>query len=211
MYAPFLLWTCMCTYTHLLFFSPTCICTFIKVNLRISLSWLVVLRSVLWLSFHQGKPLYHTSEWVSIKDHTCIIMPKISPFGLDGNHHTKSLSPLWHQGQRADQEILSLCCPYSPWVPTKISYWAPPFVYAKMYQSIHAPPENMHVCKIKTWLYTSISQPSGDTPFLDSSTQPSGDIPNVYTWLNNKNHYIIHPMHSGGNKIHHMNTKGPRT
>jgi len=33
---------------------------------------------------------------------------------------------LWHQGKRADQDILFLCYPYSPWVPTEISEWAPP-------------------------------------------------------------------------------------
>ena len=34
--------------------------------------------------------------------------------------------PLWHQGQRADQDNLFLCCPYSPWIPVEISEWAPP-------------------------------------------------------------------------------------
>jgi len=44
-------------------------------------------------------------EMVSIKYNACIIMPTISPFGLDGNT-TKIILPLWHQGQRADQGIL---------------------------------------------------------------------------------------------------------
>ena len=38
---------------------------------------------------HYGLPFIKTEltcEWVAIKDNTCIIMPTISPFGLDGNH-----------------------------------------------------------------------------------------------------------------------------
>jgi len=37
-------------------------------------------------------------EWVAIKYNTCIIMPTISPFGLDGNN-TKSLSPFDIKGK----------------------------------------------------------------------------------------------------------------
>jgi len=48
----------------------------------------------------------------------------------------------------------------------------------------------------KTHTYINLQTKWGYTIF-DSSTQKSGDIPNVYTLLRNKKHYIIHPMDSG--------------
>ena len=66
-----------------------------------------------------------SSMWFSIKDNTCLIMPTISPLWTRGQQYQITL-PLWHQGQRADQDILFLCWPYSPWVPTEIFEWAPP-------------------------------------------------------------------------------------
>jgi len=50
-------------------------------------------------------------EWVAIKYNTCIIMPTISPFGLDGNN-TKSLSLFDIKGK-------GLC---SPWVHAPLDY-----------------------------------------------------------------------------------------
>jgi len=40
-----------------------------------------------------------SSKLVAIKENTCIIMPTISPFGLDGNKNTKSLSPFDIKGK----------------------------------------------------------------------------------------------------------------
>ena len=119
-------------------------------------------------------------------------------------YHNANNLPLWHQGQRADQDILSL----------------------DIHSIVHTPPEYMlkslielslctcqdvpiHPCstwahaksakiffKRITWLYNStkwvwpsydsyIHQSSNQVGIhhFDSSTQPSGDIPNVYTWL----------------------------
>jgi len=204
MYVLFLLWTYVCTYTSLFFYSPTCICTLIKVNLRIPLSWPAALWSIIWVSCHQGQHLYHTSEWVAIKDNTCIIMPTISPFGLDGNHHTKSLSPLTSRAKCGPWYSLlwyTFCYPYPPLVHAKVSDIAPPLYMPRCTNSYMLPLSTCKVCKSITWLYTYINPPlKWEYTIFDSSTQPSGDIPNVYTWLNNKKHYIIHPMHSGVTK-----------
>ena len=45
---------------------------------------------------------------VAIKYNTLAIMPTISPFGLDGNHHTKSLSPFDIKGKGRTKIILSI-------------------------------------------------------------------------------------------------------
>ena len=56
-------------------------------------------------------------ERVAIKYNTCIIMPTISPFGLDGNN-TKSLSPFDIKGKGWTKIFSSFAesfhCPYSP-------------------------------------------------------------------------------------------------
>lgn len=57
-------------------------------------------------------------EWVAIKYNTCIIMPTISPFGLDGNN-TKSLSPFDIKGKGR----------------TKI------FSFLEKHSAVHTPPE----------------------------------------------------------------------
>jgi len=51
------------------------------------------------------------SERVAIKFNTCIIMPTISPFGLDGNN-TKSLSPFDIKG-KGQTKIFSFLDKYS--------------------------------------------------------------------------------------------------
>ena len=172
MYVPFLLWTCVCMYMCLLFYSSACIRTFIKVNLRITLSWPSALWSVIWVSCHQGQRMYYTSEWVVIKDNTCIIMPTISPFGLDGNHHSKSLSPLDIKGKGS--------C--SPWVHAEFSDMLKCINWDPMIESM-LPLSTSKVCKKITWLYrpschqwlihTSISQPSEDIPNL---THPPNQV-----------------------------------
>ncbi len=142
--------------------------------------------SYLWASFHQGKHLYHNANNL--------------PLWTWWQPPHQITLPLWHQGKREDQEVLSHCCLYSPWVLSEISDWAPPLYMPRCTNMLMLPLSTCKVCKSITWIYTSISQPSGNRPFLDSSTQPSGHILNFYTWLNNKNNYIIHPMHSGVTK-----------
>jgi len=128
-YTPLSQWTCVYLSDHLFF-----------------AIYLLYYNLVIWVSCHQGQHLYHT----------CIIMPTISPFGLDGNNHTKSLSPFDIKGKGWTKILSSL-------------------IYILL--SI-LPLSTCKVCKIMTlyihhqWtsyhqklIHTSISQPSGDTPF----------------------------------------------
>jgi len=56
--------------------------------------------------------------WVSIKDNTCIIMPTISPFGLDGNNNTKSLSPFDIKGKGQTKLFSPFDIPYAVHAPS---------------------------------------------------------------------------------------------
>lgn len=139
MYMLFLLWTSVCMYMRLLFWSSTCIHTFTKVNLCIYLPSPAVLWSNIWLTCH----LYHTFQWVAIKDNTCVTIPTISLFGLDDNHNTKSLSPFDIKGKGRTKIFSSLIYILLSMLPlsTCWSLWmSSPFVHAKTYKSVHAPP-----------------------------------------------------------------------
>jgi len=151
----------------------------------------------------------------------CIIFPTISPFGLDGNHDgvwlpqqigTMSLSqifdifnfssfkhhvtlPLWHQGQRADQNqhtlplfsscrrsVLQIWCimkwPSSPWVHAEYSN----IFFNEVHDSMTflSPMTHTYIKDSSKWIYIE-----------ESSTQPSGftnvtQLPNqvgLQTWL----------------------------
>ena len=91
--------------------------------------------------------------------------------------------PLWHQGQRADQDIIplrdALCCLCSPWA--------------------HAESTEIFFKRI-AWLYNSNMWvwPSYHQLLIHTLiTQPSGDIPNVHTWLKNCNYYFLLAIHNG--------------
>ena len=147
-------------------------------------------------------------------------MPTISPFGLDGNNHTKSLSPFDIQCKGWTKifspliyillSILPLSTCWNLWLSSL-------FVHAKMYQSVHAPPwahaESAKIFfKRITWLYnstkwvwpsyhqwlihTSISKLSVDTPLWLIHPTRWGYTKCLYM-TENRNYYIILPMHSG--------------
>jgi len=109
--------------------------------------------SYLWVSCHQGKHL---------------IMPIISPFGLDGNHHSRSLSPFDIKGKGKTEK-------FSPWVylllsilplSTYCNLWlSSPFVHSKMYQSVHAPPE-VFITKTSNLFKTMILISHYHTPYM---------------------------------------------
>ena len=200
MYTTFLLWKCVCTlYTPLYILNLCVYATWYIVNLCIPLflhsCYLpAILWSFIWESCHQGQHLCHT----------CIIMPTISPFGLDGNNHTKSLSPFDIKGKGRTKifspliyillSILPLSTCWNIWLSSPLctcqdvpihpcSPWA------------HAKSAKIFFKRI-SWLYNSTKWvwPSYDSYIHQSpnqvgihhflpSTQPSGDIPNVYTWL----------------------------
>jgi len=141
-------------------------------------------------------------EWVAIKYNTCIIMPTISPFGLDGNN-TNHSPPLTSRAKGRPRYSLSLIN-----IPLSIlplnTYWnlwmSSPFVYAKVCQSIHVPSEYMlkslfcwrvlfmlpltvsKVCnkmfyKKNMTLYIINDLPITKDSIQTSITQPSGDHP----------------------------------
>jgi len=87
---------------------------------------------LLWEGCHQVQHMHHNANNL--------------PLWTWWQQHQITL-PLWHQGQRVDQDILFLC-----WIiPLSIlplstcwNLWIiSPFVYAKVYQSVNAPPEYM--------------------------------------------------------------------
>ena len=85
-----------------------------------------ILWSFIWESCHQGQHLCHTY----------IIMPITSPFGLDGNNHTKSLSPFDINGKGS--------C--SPWVHAEFSDMLKCVDWAPMIESM-LPLSISKVCK----------------------------------------------------------------
>ena len=159
-------------------------------------SWPTALWSIIWVSYHQGQNLY--------------IMPTISHFGLDANNHTKSLSLFDIKGKGQTNIFSSLIYIMLSILPLSTCwyFWLSfPFVHAKMYQSVHAPPEHMQDLQRNNmtlyihcqWpshhqrlIHTSISQPSGDTQFL---THPPNQV-GIYQMFIHDLKTLHHPSHA---------------
>ena len=147
MYVPFLLWKCMC-----MLYAPFGLLTCVYMLLcqgepaytslwsSILWSWPIALWPIIWVSFHQGQHLYHT----------CIIMPTISPFGLDGNNHTKSLSPFDLKGKgrtKIFSPLIYILLSYSPWIHDEISDWALPLYMPRCTNPSMLPLSTCRACK----------------------------------------------------------------
>ena len=149
--------------------------------------WEPELRSVTRVSFHQGQHLCHGAK-------PCVIMPTISPFGLDGNPKIlKVILPLCHQGRRVMLPLSTcgnLCFAVLAMLPMTVGETCKKMFFKKNNDWYII--KDLPITKI---LYTNILHPT-----------EWGYIRRLHMIAN----YIIHPRHSGEIKnrpLHDLDNK----
>ena len=126
------------------------------------------------MGFHQGQHMYNNANnplWTWWQPYWCWSLEFVDPIRYIKKH--QDTLPIWHQGQREDQDILQistcwdlLYCPCSPWAHVESKE-----IFFKRITWVY---------NSTMWVWTSYQQWLIHT----SITQPSGDTPNVHTCLN---------------------------
>ena len=168
---------------------------------RIYETWLSVTCVYLFFLHFESLNYDLSSEWVAIKDNMCVIMPTISPFGLDGNPKSLKVTlPLSHQVQRVMHPLSScwnLCSAVLSMLPLTIGKVCRKMFYKKIHNFIHHKWPSYH----QRLIYTSISQPSGNWLIHPTKWGYTKSLHKI-----KQEHYIIHPRHSGEIKEGHYMT-----